>query len=142
MQREVPGKSAMDGFSLIELLIVIAIISILASVAYPAYSDYVTRAARSDARALLAETAQRLERCRSTYGTYNNANCGVTFPITSDEGYYEITAANANRTATTFTLTATPVAGERQQGDGDCTSLILNSAGQESATGDNPGVCW
>lgn len=133
-----------SGFTLIELMMVIAIIGILSAIAVAFYGNYIIEANRTDARATLSQTATSLEKCRSLYGTYNNANCNVDFTKTtfntSSEGFYGIAATTL--TPSTFMLTATPVAGQPQANDADCTSLTLTNTGIKNGTPVGVNECW
>lgn len=124
---------------MIELLIVVVMIGILSSVAMGYFGGYVIKANRTEARSTLTETAGSLEKCKSLYGRYNSASCNVAFPIATDTNYYSITGVV---TASTFILTATPVAGKPQASDGDCTTLTLTNTGITGATGADTSVCW
>lgn len=129
-----------SGFTIIELVIVVGIATILMAIAFGFYGDNVIAANRTEARTTLTEVAASLEKCRALYGRYNHANCNVAFPVASDSNLYSITApAMAN---TTFSLTATPVAGGPQANDADCTTLTLTNTGVKGATGANTADCW
>ena len=128
------------GFTLVELMIVVAIVAILGTVAMGAFTENALSANRTDGRSALLTTATALEKCKAIYGTYNNANCGVSFPVTSKEGYYSV--KNTSLTASAFTLTATPVSTGPQAKDTTCTSLTLTNLGLQGGTGTNASECW
>lgn len=130
----------MRGVTLLELMIVVAVVGILAAIAYPSYQDQVRRTHRADGKAMLIQTSQQLERCYSRFSSYNNAGCVIAFPLTSDDGHYVITATA--RTATAFTLDATPQGG--QADDTDCGVLRLRSTGVEGSLGADTDAngCW
>ncbi len=111
-------------------MIVVAIIGILASVALGFYGDNVIASNRTEGRSALTQAANTLEKCRSLYGSYNHANCNYA-DFASESNFYNITGAIG---ATNFTLTATPVAGQPQSNDTDCTTMTLTNTGPVAGT--------
>ena len=123
-----------NGFTLIELMIVVAVIGVLAAIAIPAYTNYIDRATRADAKSSLLTLAQQLERCFTRTNRYTDASC-PQFPQDSDERFYRI--AVVDLTATTYELTAT--AQGRQTRDTQCLTFSLDHQGNRGASGAN---CW
>lgn len=145
-----PGKRTKSadqlGFTLIELMITVLILGILIAIAVPLYSQYVESARRTEARTLLLDTAQQLERCYSTYGAYDDANCGLIgggggldSQIESENGHYVITPGNSNITATTFTLQADA---QGIQTDDDCDNYTITQAGTRGVGEGDVDDCW
>jgi type IV pilus assembly protein PilE len=65
-------KHAVQGFTLIELMVTVAIVGILAAIAYPAYVDQIAKGKRSECRAGVAQTLQQQERYFSQFNTYTS----------------------------------------------------------------------
>lgn len=125
-----------QGFTLIELMIVVVIVAILAAIAYPSYRQNVIETNRTEGKRELLRIAQQLERCYTQVNSY--LNC-VAFPVTSDEGNYQITASTL--TQTTFTIEAAPQGG--QTDDTECGTLSLSHTGAQGETGTGSVQdCW
>ncbi len=76
-------KRVQQGFTLIELMIVVAIIGILAAVALPAYQDYTTRAKVSEVLLMAAPAKLAVSETSSSGGglaSVTQANSGYVFP--------------------------------------------------------------
>lgn len=140
------------GFTLVELLVVMAIIGILAGIAYPSYMESVRKSNRSDATSELQDIAVRLQRCYTLYTSYDpgDGRCAIVDQLKADTGvkskggFYTIKGSNFART--TYTLSATAVAGKTQASDGRCALFSLTQAGVKNAKdsgGNNAGdYCW
>lgn len=130
------------GFTLIEMLITLVVLSVLTIMAYPSYVAWIVKANRSDAMATLSQDQTILERCYAQTFAYNGACASLpAFPQASTQGFYSV--ALSNLTATTYTLTATPVG--QQVRDTTCVSMSIDQSGQKTAinnAGASESACW
>ena len=77
-------KKTQQGFTLIELMIVVAIIGILAAIAIPAYQDYTIRAKVTEGLNLAAAAKLAVAETYTAEGTFlspNNASYGLSGTI-------------------------------------------------------------
>lgn len=136
------SRSRLQGFSLVELVVVVAIIGILASIALPAQKMYMVRANKAGAKAVLEEIAQRQEQFLAQNRAYAN-----TFPLlgmatpTDIANFYDFsidltvatTATNAALAGMpTFIASAVPKAGTIQAGE---STLTINQFGLRTPIG-------
>ncbi|RKG37662.1 prepilin-type N-terminal cleavage/methylation domain-containing protein [Acinetobacter sp. WCHAc060007] len=115
-----------QGFTLIELMIVIVILAIIASIAIPSYSNYVKKAhikaAQSDLVALslvLENTYQRTlsypvqttsntATTKTAFSSWNPSETIFSYKVTSTAGAYTITATKDNCTLTMSNTSSSP----------------------------------
>ena len=140
-----------NGFTLIELMIVVAIIAILTSIAYPSYVENTRTNKRTTAQSDLLKLSNFLERRFTENNSYLILN-GTSDPISStacaspagctpaldpgiihDDYNYSFSAAP---TATAFVLQATP---QNAQTSDKCGTMTYSQTGNKTATLTN---CW
>lgn len=97
-------RKVQQGFTLIELMIVVAIIGILAAIAIPQYQDYVSRARWAENNTAIAPLKLAIGECVQLTGAI--ANCDTLAKLTTQTGY----AALPTPTNGTVTLTAATAA--------------------------------
>lgn len=142
-----------NGFTLIEVMVVVAIVAILAAIAIPSYAAFIQRSNRSEARNALLEAAVWMERWRTERGLYGNAPATptvapATFPFTQTPSApaaakYTIAPPTIAALGIGYLITASPTGAMA----GDlCGDLTIDHSGARGFTGASPpatqDICW
>ncbi len=147
-----------QGFTLIELMIVVAIVGIITAIAYPSYQGMLKGSNRSTAQADLMAFAAAMERHKASNFTYEGAADGggntgkpeifQTHSPASEPApnkRYDLTIDTVSSNGVSYRIKATPVSGTEQAGDG---ALYVFSDGRKAWDQDNSGslaqseYCW
>ncbi|MEN6669856.1 type IV pilin protein [Psychrobacter sp. B38] len=118
-----------QGFTLIEVMIVVVIIGVLAAIALPSYQRYVIKTKRTDMMSEMQNIASQIESRKLAQGSYSNISAKVktdfakAYPA-QGQALYDISITDP--LVTKWTITATPRPSAQMKSDG---KLTLNHQG-------------
>ncbi len=120
----VKRSASQQGFTLVEVMIVVAILGVLAAIAYPNYQRYVIKSKRTDMMSELHNVAAEIQSRKLIQGSYSNAlttGLGGDFPKQGNALY--TISFTPNPLTSEWSIIATPKAGSQMASDG---TLSLN----------------
>lgn len=135
-----------NGFSLIEVMVVVALIGVLAAIALPSYTSYITRSARTECRSALMQVMQQQERY------YTQQNVYLAFAST-DNNVPMRQFSGDSRTASACTIGASACAGANLgncvvvtgtpvKADPEVGNITLQSDGTKGCSVSGSTKCW
>ena len=123
-----------QGFTLIEMMIVVAVIGVLAAIAYPSYQRYVIKSKRTDMMSEMQNIASEIESRKLAQGSYSAISAGVktdfatAYPSQGTQ-LYDVTITDP--LVAKWTIIASPKTGTQMASDGN---LSLNYQGVKCRT--------
>ena len=134
-----------QGFSLIELMIVVAIVGILGAIAIPSYSRYVVKSNRAAAEGFITSVASKQQQYMLDARAYapNMATLGYTSSNIPSEvsNNYNVSITLVVGPPPGYVITATPT-GSQLSRDTQCGSVSINQAGTKTQSAGTVADCW
>lgn len=137
-----------NGFTLIELMIVVVVVGLLAVIALPSYTEYIARGKITDAVVALADYRVKMEQYFQDNRNYGPASASCPVAVADSKYFTYSCLVGAATPSVTYTATATSIAGALGSATGDYTYTIdqtnVKSTTRFKGTAYAAGVknCW
>lgn len=134
-----------NGFTLIELMIVVAVVGILTAIALPSYTSYINRGKITDAIAALADYRIKMEQYFQDNRNYGTASGSCPVTVITSKYFVYTCLVGASTPSVAYTATATSIAGALGAATGDYTYSLNESNAKSTSKFKGAAVtksCW